>query len=395
MDYKDDTWLTEQIKKGLNALQIAEKCGANWLSVADRIIKCGLVKLDTYPMLDDRDLLRWCGMTRSKIPDDVSAATVPTDTKSTRVVVLGANGFVGRNLINYLEHNSNLYVLGWDRSVVDLMDRAKLDHMLSTISPHVVVDLAAFVGGIGLNKDNPAEMIYRNLVMSANVVDSCFTNGVRKLIYLGTVCSYPHTPRNIPFEESDIWYGRPEPTNEPYGVAKKTIGMMLDAYKRQYNFSSAYLIPTNMYGPEDDFSQVGSHVIPAMIKKFIEAKKKKEPEITHWGDGNATRDFLYVDDCCEAIRKAIETIDMPEPINIGSGYECSIGELSERICAAVSYRGNVKWDSTKPNGQPRRCLNTQRAYELLGFTSQTDLQIGLSTTIEWYKNQINKERTNA
>lgn len=388
-DYRNDDWLADQyLVKRKEPDEIAEACGATADSVRDRIKKNNLKRPDfAYPHVTDKSLLRWCGENRQPIPTDVQAATRPKDDHATRVVVLGAGGFVGLNLLNHLENNSNFYVIGWGRSDVDLMDRAALDKALSVVNPDVVVNLAAFVGGIGLNRENPADMIYRNLIMATNVVDACFTAGVRKLVYLGTVCSYPHTPPYIPFQETDLWVDRPEPTNEPYGVAKKTVGLMLDAYKRQYNFSSAYLIPTNMYGPGDDFSRHGSHVIPAMIRKFVEAHDQKKDSVTHWGDGTASRDFLYVSDCCEAIRVAIENIDDPTPINIGSGYECSMGELSERICETVGFSGDVKWDPTKPNGQPRRCLDTSLALRLLKFVPLTDLQTGLTSTIEWYRGQ--------
>lgn len=390
MDYKNDDWLAQQyLVKRLEPEEIAAACGAPVESVRDRIKKNDLIRPNfEYPSISDKALLRWCGENRHIIPDDVQEATIPEDREKTRVVVLGASGFVGRNLMAYLEQNSKYYVLGWGRDDVDLMDRAALDRALNLVMPDVVVNLAAFVGGIGLNRKNPADMIYRNLVMATNVVDACFTCGVRKLVYLGTVCSYPHTPPAIPFQERDLWVERPEPTNEPYGVAKKTIGLMLDAYKRQYNFSSAYLIPTNMYGPDDDFSKQGSHVIPAMIRKFMEARRDKKDTVVHWGDGTATRDFLFVGDCCEAIKLAIEKMDYPMPINIGSGYECAMGELSERIQEATNFLGEVEWDTEKPNGQPRRCLDVSLAYQVLGFCPRTDLQTGLAATVDWYRGKF-------
>ncbi len=383
-DYKNDSWLKDQIAKKRTPEQMADDCQVAVETVNDHLRKNRLAPPRPIPEdISDHMMLTWCGQNRRPIPPDVTRATIPKD--NARVVVLGAGGFVGTNLINYFKANTAYDVIGLTRADCDAMNRPALDKKFEFLQPDVVVNLSAYVGGIGLNKDNPADMIYRNLMMSANVVDACFTAGIRKLVFLGTVCSYPHTPPNIPFVETDLWTNRPEPTNEPYGVAKKTIGLMLDAYKRQFGFSSAYLIPTNMYGPHDDFSLHGSHVIPAMIRRFLDAKTNST-EVVHWGDGTASRDFLYVDDCCEAIRLAIENVDEPLPINVGSSYECSMMELSIRLAEATGYTGLIRWDANKPNGQPRRCLETTRALMNMGFEPRTELALGLQSTVDWYIN---------
>jgi GDP-L-fucose synthase len=330
-----------------------------------------------------KDILAWCGRMRHRIPDQELWATQPPprdgDKPGAKVAILGASGFVGQNLCAYLGDHFEII-----RGDCDAMSETSLYRFFRRHKPQVVINLAAFVGGIGLNRDNPGDMIHRNLVMSVNVANACYTIGVRKLIFLGTVCSYPHTPARIPFKEDDLWDGRPEPTNEPYGVAKKTVGLLLDAYKRQFNFSSAYLIPTNMYGPFDDFSLYASHVIPAMIRKFLVAKEKGDP-VTLWGDGSPSRDFLYVNDCCQAIQLAIEKQDDPVPINVGSGIETSMTELAATIARLTGYNGEIVWDAAKPNGQPRRCLNIDRARQLLGFNPVTNLEDGLRSTIAWYQ----------
>lgn len=381
--HRDSSWLKKQLTSGQTPIDIANLCAVPLGTITDCLIKNEIAQPKVLPAnLVGTEALQWCGQERCRIPAALTKTTTPRDNAT--VAVIGATGFVGTNLITNLKHNSKYQIIPVSRYDADVMDRAAVQMKLAQIRPDVVVNVSAFVGGIGLNKDNPADMIYRNLVMSANVIDACFATGVRKLISLGSVCSYPHTPAHIPFVENDLWLGRPESTNEPYGVAKKTIGLMLDAYKRQFNFSSAYLIPTNMYGPFDDFSLYGSHVIPAMIRKFLVACRSAVCPVVQWGDGTASRDFLYVDDCCEAIRLAIESVDDPEPINVGSGYECTMSELSTRIAAATGYKGQVVWDATKPNGQPRRCLDVSRAKARMGFQPSTDLQTGLDATVNWY-----------
>lgn len=379
-NHKNDVWLKRQITNGLTIPQIAQLCNVSEGTISDHLRKSDI----TIPgATKDNATLKWYGINRVRIPDEILKQHQITEQST--VAIFGATGFVGTNLTTYLKCNTSYKIVPLSRTNCDCMDMHAVKQTLNDIQPGIVVDLAAFVGGIGLNKENPADMIFRNLIMSANIVDACFTTGVRKLVYLGTVCSYPHTPQHVPFIADDLWYGRPESTNEPYGVAKKTIGLMLATYKKQFNFSSAYLIPTNMYGPWDDFSLHGSHVVPAMIRKFLVATLSDNTNtVEHWGNGKATRDFLFVDDCCEAIRLAIEKIDNPKPINIGSGHECSMRELSDYISTIIGYKGNVTWDTTKPNGQPRRCLDISVAQRLLQFTPMTDLNTGLKTTIDWY-----------
>lgn len=382
---KDDAWLHTQIDAGTDLDEIAAACNSTSDAVADRLIKIG--QRNGIVAIGDRDchdILVECGQRRLHIPYKVLEAARPT--AYSRIAVFGGGGFVGTNLVRRLRAK-DYCVLNVSRRDCDALNRRDVDRYLADQRPCVAINLAAFVGGIGLNRDNPADMIYKNLMMSANIVDSCFTNGVRKLIMLGSVCSYPHTPPRIPFIEDDLWLNRPEPTNEPYGVAKKTIGLMLDAYKRQFNFCSAYLIPTNMYGPDDDFSSHGSHVIPAMIKKFVAAVDGAAPSVAHWGDGTATRDFLFVDDCCAAIEAAIDRIDDPVPINLGFGREYSMKELSSTLAEIIGFKGRVDWQTAQPNGQPRRCLNIDRARTMLDFRPKTDLRAGLQATVDWYRSQ--------
>lgn len=381
-----DKTMLEYASTGMSPLAIARTLKLPPGTVRDRLQKLGFTMpsenlVDGYPV---HLHLRECGKNRLRIDPKVREQQRPNIEKPLNVVVLGGNGFVGTNLLRRLSEYPHLDVTALSRETHDAMDQHALESAFNAYSAEVVINLAAFVGGIGLNRDNPGDMLYRNLRMGMNVVDACYTAGVRKLIHLGSVCSYPHTPPHIPFIEDDLWLSRPEPTNEPYGVAKKVVGMMLDTYNRQFNFSSAYLIPTNMYGPHDDFSDHGSHVIPAMIKKFVKAKKNREPMVTHWGDGSASRDFLYVDDCCDAIIAAINKMDEPTPINIGCGIEWKMHELSTMIAKIVGYDGKIVWDATKPNGQPRRQLNIDRARQLLDFEPKMSLAEGLQRTIEWY-----------
>jgi GDP-L-fucose synthase len=304
---------------------------------------------------------------------------------SKTILILGGSGFVGTNLRDFATRTTDHRLICPGHNDCDLLDGDVTKWYISKTRPDVVINLAAFVGGILLNRQYPADMIYRNLVMGANVVEACRLADVQKLIYLGTVCSYPHTPTNIPFVETDLWNGRPEATNEPYGVAKKAIGFMLGAYHKQYNLNSTYLMPTNMYGPHDDFGLESSHVIPALIRKFRDAVKNKESVVTLWGDGSPSRDFMYVGDCCEVILGMVSTDAHPEPINVGSGRETTMTELAAVIGNSLGFTGSIVWDRSKPNGQPRRCLDCTVLDNLLpGDRSRTPLVDGLKTTIGWY-----------
>jgi GDP-L-fucose synthase len=250
--------------------------------------------------------------------------------------------------------------------------------------PDVVIHLAAEVGGIGANMAHPGRFFYANMAMGLHLVEHARRVGLKKFVHTGTVCAYPkHCP--VPFHEDDIWNGYPEETNAPYGVAKKAIFVMLDGYRREYGLASAVALPVNLYGPADNFDPASSHVIPALIRKCEEARLVGAPEVVCWGTGSATREFLYVDDAAEGIVRAAEVMDEPVPINLGGGIEIAIRDLVTKIAAACDYRGRVVWDTTKPDGQPRRGLDISRATSLLGWTPKQDFDAGLKATVEWWR----------
>jgi len=250
--------------------------------------------------------------------------------------------------------------------------------------PDVVIHLAAHVGGIGANREHPGEFFYDNLTMGVNLLHEAQRAGVRKFVTVGTVCAYPkYTP--VPFREADLWEGYPEETNAPYGIAKKALLVMGQAYRQQYGFNAIYLLPTNLYGPGDNFDPASSHVIPALIRKCVIAQERHEAEIVVWGTGAASREFLYVEDAAEGILRATEVYDDPDPLNLGSGKEIRIGDLAAMIVALTGYQGLLRWDAGKPDGQPRRCLDTSRAQRELGWTAQTPFGEGLRQTIEWFR----------
>jgi GDP-L-fucose synthase len=250
----------------------------------------------------------------------------------------------------------------------------------------IVIHLAAHVGGIGLNRAKPAELFYDNLIMGAQLIHAAYLAGVKKFVCIGTICSYPKfTP--VPFEEDDLWNGYPEETNAPYGIAKKALLTQLQAYRQQYNFNGIYLLPVNLYGPNDNFDPQSSHVIPALIRKVAEAQAEGRDYIEVWGDGTPTREFIYSADAARGIVMATIHYNRPEPINIGTGYEISIKDLVDLICQLMGYTGRIVWQTDQPNGQPRRCLDTRRAKRLLGFIACTPLKEGLKQTIDWYRSQ--------
>tara|TARA_Y100000992_G_C21267631_1_gene494823 strand:- start:1777 stop:2571 length:795 start_codon:yes stop_codon:yes gene_type:complete len=254
---------------------------------------------------------------------------------------------------------------------------------LTQVAPDVIVHAAGSVGGIGANQDNPGKFMYDNLIMGANMIELSRQHEIDKFVLLGTVCAYPkHTP--VPFTEDELWNGYPEETNAPYGIAKKALMKLLETYKEQYDMNSACLIPVNMYGPHDHFNLTTSHVIPALILKFYNAMKNAERSVTLWGTGTVSREFLYAPDCCEAIALAIQKDVGPEPINIGTGKEITVADLAKEIAEQMGYEGEIIYDPSRPDGQPRRCLDTQRAKDRLGFEAKTDLQTGLKQTIEWF-----------
>jgi len=299
-----------------------------------------------------------------------------------RVLVTGGHGFLGSYVAEELESN-NHEVLKFHKDEYDLTSVDDTNCLLYIFHPDCVIHLAARVGGIGANKANPATFCYENLTMGTNIIESCHRHGVKKLIIAGTICSYPKfTP--VPFKEHDLWNGYPEETNAPYGLAKKMLLILAQSYRMQFNSNFIYLLPVNLYGPKDNFDLDSSHVIPAMIRKFHEARVSSQPTVTLWGDGSPTREFLFVEDCAKAFVKALENYDGSEPINIGSGQEISIKDLANQIKDLVGYKGEIVWDSWKPNGQPRRCLDTSRAQKLLKWQATTPFSVGLEKTYKWY-----------
>jgi GDP-L-fucose synthase len=255
--------------------------------------------------------------------------------------------------------------------------------MYRELAPTLLVHLAAVVGGIGANKERPAEFFFDNLLMGVHVLDQAWRAGVQKVVIVGTVCAYPKFAP-VPFREDDLWNGYPEETNAPYGIAKKALLVQSQAYRRQYGYNSIFLLPSNLYGPGDNFDPGTSHVIPAIIRKAVEAVETGDDSIEVWGDGSATRDFLYVDDAVEGILLAAERYNGAEPVNIGSGHDISIAELVRRVADIVGFTGGIRWDPSKPNGQPRRRLDVTRAEQQFGFRARTRLEDGLRQTIDWY-----------
>ncbi|MCH7611280.1 MAG: GDP-L-fucose synthase [Chloroflexi bacterium] len=304
-----------------------------------------------------------------------------------RVCVTGGGGFLGSYVIERLGEQGAADIVIPRKRDYDLVDGAAVRRMLGDVRPQIVLHLAANVGGIGANREHPAEFFYDNLMMGVQLLHESWRNGVEKFVAVGTVCSYPKfTP--VPFKEVDFWGGYPEETNAPYGLAKKMLLVQSQSYRQQYGFNSIYLIPVNLYGPKDNFDLDTSHVIPALIRKCLEAIRRGDEEVVVWGDGSPTREFLYAADAAEGIVLGAELYNGKEPVNLGSGEEISIKDLVETIAELTGFRGKLTWDSSKPNGQPRRSLDTSRATELFGFTAQTKLAQGLRETVEWYRNEI-------
>ena len=301
-----------------------------------------------------------------------------------RVMVTGGNGFLGKNVVRKLrERGADVFI-----AEIDRYDLRKLDDIrraLSDAKPQMVIHLAARVGGIGANRAHPAEFFYDNLMMSVPLLHESWTAGVEKFVALGTICCYPKfTP--VPFREDDLWNGYPEETNAPYGLAKKMLLVQSQAYRQQYGFNSIFLMPVNLYGPGDNFDPASSHVIPALIKKCVDAREAGADHVVVWGDGSPTREFLYVEDAAEGILLAAERYNESEPVNLGSAFEISIKDLAELIVKLTGFAGRIEWDTSQPNGQPRRKLDTTRAQEKFGFKSRVRFEEGLRKTIEWYAN---------
>ena len=301
-----------------------------------------------------------------------------------RILVTGGSGFLGRHVRQALIDRGCQHVFAPRRADYDLTHEPDVERLFGDLAPDVVLHLAAVVGGIGANRENPGRFFYENVMMGALTMEHARRAGVKKFVGVGTICAYPKLAP-VPFLERDLWNGYPEETNAPYGVAKKMLLVQGQAYRQQYGFNAIHLLPVNLYGPHDNFDPASSHVIPALVRKFIEAGEAGADEVVCWGTGNATREFLFVEDCARAIVTAAEQYDGAEPVNIGAGFEISIRELAELIARLTGFTGRLQFDRTKPDGQPRRSLDVSRARQAFGFTASTGFEEGLQRTIAWYR----------
>jgi GDP-L-fucose synthase len=301
-----------------------------------------------------------------------------------RVCVTGGAGFLGSYVVDQLHERGAKEVFVPRVEEYDLVQLEAIQRMLQDARPDVIIHLAALVGGIGANRLRPAEFFYANLMMGVQLMHEAWKAGVEKFVAVGTICAYPkHTP--VPFKEEDLWNGYPEETNAPYGLAKKMLLVQAQAYRQQYGFNAIYPLPVNLYGPGDNFDLETGHVIPALIRKFAEAMERGEKQVVLWGDGSPTREFLYAQDAAEGLLLAAERYDGPEPFNLGSGQEIRIRDLAQLIARLSGFEGEIIWDTSKPNGQPRRSLDTRRAEQYFGFRAHMPLEEGLRQTIDWYK----------
>jgi GDP-L-fucose synthase len=301
-----------------------------------------------------------------------------------RVVVTGGAGFLGRFVVDRLKDHSGIEIVVPRSREYNLVDGAEVVRLFNDTKPDLVIHLAAVVGGIGYNKENPGRFLYENLMMGTQLIEQARLNGVKKFVALGTVCAYPKfTP--APFKEDDIWNGYPEETNAPYGLAKKMMLAQVQAYREQYGFNGIFLLPANLYGPGDNFDLETSHVIPALIRKCVTARRKNLPSIEAWGSGEVSREFLYVEDCADGILRAARLYNGSEPVNLGNGREVFIKDLVHLIADLTGFKGEIRWQPSRPDGQPRRQLDVTRASEKFGFKATTSLEDGLRRTIEWYE----------
>ena len=300
-----------------------------------------------------------------------------------RVVVTGGSGFLGQHVVRALEGRGSTVLVPRKRHY-DLTSEPQVERMFADMRPQVVIHLAAVVGGIGANRESPGRFFYENVMLGALTMEHARRNGVEKFVGVGTICAYPKHA-HVPFVEADLWNGYPEDTNAPYGIAKKMLLVQGQAYRQQYGFNAIHLLPVNLYGPHDNFDPQSSHVIPALIRKCLDAIERGASEVECWGTGNATREFLFVEDCASAIVLATERYDAPEPVNIGAGFEIRIRDLAELVADLTGFKGRLVFDPSKPDGQPRRMLDVTRAREQFGFTAATDFREGLQRTIDWYR----------